>query len=45
MGHINRKDIYRELGKKIDGLTVRTTLNKTFYDILNELYSPLFGRR
>jgi len=39
MGHLTGKDIYRSLGKKIDGLTVRTPWNRTFYAILSELYS------
>ncbi len=40
MGHLVGKDIYRKLGKKIDGLTVKTPLNKAFYNILKELYTP-----
>jgi ferredoxin len=40
MGHLIGKDIYRRLGKKIDGLSVRTPWNNTFYEILKELYSP-----
>lgn len=40
MGHLVGKDIYKELGNKIDGLPVRTISNKVFRDILEELYSP-----
>jgi Pyruvate/2-oxoacid:ferredoxin oxidoreductase delta subunit len=39
MGHLVGKDLYRKLGKKIDGLTARTPWNETFYTILKELYS------
>lgn len=39
MGHIIGKDIYRDLGKKIDSLTMHVPWNKTFHAILKELYS------
>jgi ferredoxin len=39
MGHLVGKDLYRRLGKKIDGLTIRAPWNETFYAILTELYS------
>lgn len=39
MGHLAAKDVYRDLGKKVDGLHVRAPMNDTFYDILKELYS------
>jgi ferredoxin len=39
MGHLVGKDLYRRLGKKIDGLTIRAPWNETFYAILKELYS------
>lgn len=39
MGHIVGKDIYRKLGKKIDGLSMRAPWNEKFYAILRELYS------
>jgi ferredoxin len=39
MGHLVGKDIYRRLGKKIDGLTIRAPWNETFHAILKELYS------
>ena len=34
MAHINAKDIYRQLGKKIDGLPTRVPWNETLYEIL-----------
>lgn len=40
MGHLVGKDIlYRQLGKKIDGLTVRAPWNEKFHAILKELYA------
>ncbi|NOY87645.1 MAG: 4Fe-4S dicluster domain-containing protein [Deltaproteobacteria bacterium] len=39
MGHLVGKDIYRDLGRKIDGLSVRTPWNDTLHQILRELYS------
>ncbi|RLD61871.1 MAG: 4Fe-4S ferredoxin, partial [Bacteroidetes bacterium] len=39
MGHLVGKDIYQKLGKKIDGSTIRTPMNKQLYAILKELYS------
>lgn len=39
MGHIVGKDVYRDLGKKIDGLNVKVPWNETFHAILKELYS------
>ncbi|MCP5054870.1 MAG: 4Fe-4S dicluster domain-containing protein [bacterium] len=39
MGHIAGKDIYPDLGQKIDTLNVRTPWNDTFHAILKELYS------
>ena len=39
MGHLVGKDLYRELGRKIDGLTVRVPWNETLRAILTELYS------
>jgi Pyruvate/2-oxoacid:ferredoxin oxidoreductase delta subunit len=39
MGHIVGKDIYQNLGEKIDNLTVRVNRSETFYKILKELYS------
>lgn len=39
MGHLVGKDLYRQLGKKIDNLTVRAPWNDTLYVILKELYS------
>ncbi|MFC1729169.1 ATP-binding protein [candidate division KSB1 bacterium] len=39
MGHLVGKDIYRELGKKVDSLSMRAPWNKEFHAILKELYS------
>jgi ferredoxin len=39
MGHINAKGIYRNLGKKIDTLTIRAPWNEAFFNLLKELYS------
>ena len=39
MGHLVGKDIYRRLGKKLDGLAVRTPWNAELHAILKELYS------
>lgn len=40
MAHINARDIYRQLGRKIDGLPTRVPWNETLYEILKELYTP-----
>jgi Na+-translocating ferredoxin:NAD+ oxidoreductase RNF subunit RnfB len=40
MGHMVGKDLYRKLGKKIDGLSMRAPWNDKLYAILKELYSP-----
>ncbi len=39
MGHMVAKDVYRRLGKKIDGLSMRVPWNETFHTILKELYT------
>lgn len=39
MGHLVGKDIYRKLGKKLDGLTMRAPWNDTLFEILKELYT------
>lgn len=39
MGHLVGKDIYQQLGKKIDGLTLRTPQTDHFYNILKTLYT------
>ncbi len=39
MGHLVGKDLYRQLGRKIDGLTMRAPWNDALYAILKELYS------
>ncbi len=36
----NPRDIYRRLGKKIDGLATRVARNAALYDILRALYTP-----
>jgi ferredoxin len=40
MAHSTAKNIYRKLGKKIDGLPTRVPWNETLYEILKELYTP-----
>ena len=40
MGHLVGKDLYRSLGKKIDGLTAHAPWNDKLYAILKELYTP-----
>ncbi len=39
MGKSMEDDLYQRLGKKIDGLTIRTPWNDTFHSILKELYT------
>jgi ferredoxin len=39
MIHNDESHVYRNLGKKIDNLTVRTPWNETFHSILKELYT------
>jgi len=39
MGHMVGKDIYKKLGKKIDGLSLRVPYTQSFSAILQELYS------
>jgi NAD-dependent dihydropyrimidine dehydrogenase PreA subunit len=39
MGHAGGKEIFRELGRKIDGLPMRAPSNETFYELLKSLYS------
>lgn len=40
MGHLVGKDIYRALGRKVDGLTLRAPWNDAFHELLKALYSP-----
>jgi ferredoxin len=40
MGHLVGKDIYRELGRKIDGLPTRSPWSDTLRELLAHLYSP-----
>ncbi|MFH1356452.1 MAG: 4Fe-4S dicluster domain-containing protein [bacterium] len=39
MGHLSSKDLYKKLGNKIDGLTIRAPYNDALYNILKYLYS------
>jgi len=39
MGHLVGKDLFRELGRKIDGLEMRAPWNETLHAILKELYT------
>jgi Fe-S-cluster-containing hydrogenase component 2 len=39
MGHLVGKDLYRRLGKQIDGLTARAPWNEQLHRLLKELYS------
>ena len=39
MGHLVGKDIFRRLGKKIDGLETRSPWNETLHAFLKELYT------
>jgi hypothetical protein len=41
MGHLVGKDIFRELGRKIDSLETRAPWNDTLHAMLKELYSEL----
>ena len=40
MAHGNVDEIYRKLGKKIDGTTIRAPWNQALYEILKALYTP-----
>jgi len=39
MGHLVGKDVFRQLGKKIDGLETRAPWNNKLHALLKELYS------
>jgi ferredoxin len=39
MGHLVGKDLYRRLGRKVDGLTTRAPWNAELHAVLKELYS------
>lgn len=39
MGHLVGKDVFRQLGKKIDGLEMRAPWNEKLHAVLKELYS------
>jgi len=38
MGHLVGKDLFRKLGRKIDGLEIRVPWNDKLYAVLKELY-------
>lgn len=40
MAHGNVNEIYRQLGKKIDGTTARAPWNQALFEILKALYTP-----
>lgn len=40
MGHLVGKDVFRRLGRKLDGLEIRVPWNGKLYAVLRELYSP-----
>ena len=39
MGHLIGKDVWRKVGRKIDGLTMRAPWNEALHRIVQELYS------
>jgi ferredoxin len=39
MGHLVAKDVFRRLGRKLDGLEIRAPWNGKLYAVLKELYS------
>jgi len=39
MGHLAGKDVFRKLGRKLDGLEIRVPWNDKLYAVLKELYS------
>lgn len=39
MGHLVGKDLYRQVGRKVDGLTARAPWNDTLHRIVKELFS------
>jgi ferredoxin len=39
MGHMDSKNIFQKLGRKIDNLPLRAPWNETFYELLKKLYS------
>ena len=40
MGHIASKDIYRQLGQRLDQAPVRTPWTPIFRDLVRALYTP-----
>lgn len=39
MGHLTGKDLYKKLGRKLDGMAVRVPWNDALYHLIKELYS------
>ena len=39
MGHMDSKNIFRKLGRKINNLPCRAPWNETLYELLRKLYS------
>jgi len=39
MGHMDSKNIFRKLGRKINNLSLRVPWNESFYELLKKLYS------
>ncbi len=39
MGHLVGKDVFRRLGRKLDGLEIRAPWNEKLHAVLRELYS------
>lgn len=40
MGHLTTRDIYRDLGEKLDNLWVRSPKKQSLYEIIKRLYNP-----
>ncbi len=40
MAHVDREQLYRHLGQKIDGAEMRAPWNKAFYSLLAALFTP-----
>ena len=40
MGHVVSKDLYHQVGKKLDGLEYRSPMNEHLYGILKEIFTP-----
>ena len=44
MGHLTGKDIYRQLGRRLDQAPVRTPWTPLFRELVTSLYSPAEAR-